>query len=90
MTQSERRELKRVVTMEMENVEIAGLEFVGFTVKGALFLEKEKDTYVEIQAVVKSDTFDSDFEMEEYETKEKARIERENKKKEKAKEKEGA
>ena len=88
MTQSERRILKRDVTAQLEGFAIEGLEFVGFSTEGAIFLEKEKDVYVVIKAIVKSDSFDSDFEMDEYDAKEKARKEREEKAAAKRKEKE--
>lgn len=79
MNMRERRELKANATNALSNVDFGNLdmEFMGFTVEGALFFNREKDVFMVATAVVKNDNFDAHDSLDEFEEREAARKERE-------------
>ena len=68
-----------------ETLDIHGAEFVGRTSEGALFAVGEED-FVAVRAIVKSDTFDADAALAEFQARLEAAAQREKEKAETRKE----
>lgn len=53
------RKAKALFTKNAEQIQVEGYEFVGHGTQGAIFLNKEVDQYVVVQAIAKKEGFDA-------------------------------
>lgn len=65
-TYKDKRELKATTTPMLADLPLGELEYAGMTTAGPVYYHPSLEVYVEITAVVKSDTYDLDAELTKY------------------------